>query len=229
MKTVYKIRTKNVGPRRHSAEAIAQSLTEAIAERQWQPGRKLVESRLGEQFGVSRTIIREALHLLAADRLVQMEPDRGAFVASPSPEETRQIFATRRLVETAMIGEFAQTATPQQIARLREHLAEEQAAVARTDVTVRTRLLADFHVEIASTLGNAVLADLIRELVYRTTLVTLLYQTSHAAADSSNDHLAILEACAHHDVAAAQRLMQEHLQAVEAHLLSPQSPPRELS
>ena len=79
---------------------------EAILEQRLAPGTKLSEEALGEIFGVSRTIIRRALSRLAHESVVLLRPNRGAVVASPTVEEARQVFFSRRLVEL-MGGEMA--------------------------------------------------------------------------------------------------------------------------
>ena len=76
-----------------STDRIVVALTQAIVEHRLQPGAKLVEQALASHFGVSRTLVRQALFLLSQKRLVTLEPARGAFVASPSVAETRQVFA----------------------------------------------------------------------------------------------------------------------------------------
>ncbi len=206
-------------PRRHSAETIARQIADDIVGHRLLPGARLIEARLGLQYGVSRTVIREALHLLASEKLVVMAPDRGASIARPSVAETRALFATRRLIEGAMIQDFANSATPEALHTLDMHLAAEQAAVQREDVPGRTRLLADFHVRIAQCMGNAVLAQVIAELVARSSLITLLYQTRHAARDSSDEHRGILDACRQADATLAQARMLAHLNHVEASLV----------
>jgi DNA-binding GntR family transcriptional regulator len=99
---------------------------------------------------------------------------------------------------------------------LRQHLAEERAAVARTDVPGRTRLLADFHVVLARMLGNEVLAELLADLLSRSSLISLMYQSSHSAEHSSEEHVAIVDALARRDGRAAARLMTAHLPASNA-------------
>ena len=101
----------------------------------------------------------------------------------------------------------------------------EREAVARTDVSGRTRLLADFHVVIATMLGNQVLADLLSDLVTRSSLIALMYQSAHSAEHSFDEHVAIVEALARRDAKAAVRLMEEHLHNVERNLrLDPRIP-----
>ena len=71
-----------------------------IVEHRLQPGAKLAEQKLADHFGVSRTLVRQALFQLAQNRLIKLEPARGAFVAAPSVEEAQQVFAVRRMLET---------------------------------------------------------------------------------------------------------------------------------
>ena len=82
--------------------SIVEALTRAIVEHRLQPGSKLAEQKLADHFGVSRTLVRQALFQLAQNRLIRLEPARGAFVASPSVDEARQVFAVRRMLETEM-------------------------------------------------------------------------------------------------------------------------------
>jgi DNA-binding GntR family transcriptional regulator len=68
------------------------AVTAAVIERRLMPGTRLAEQSMAEIFGVSRTIVRQALNQLSRDRLVTLEPARGASVATPSAEEARQVF-----------------------------------------------------------------------------------------------------------------------------------------
>ena len=197
---------------------IAARLTRAIVEHRLQPGTKLAEQKLADHFGVSRTLVRQALFQLAQNRLVTLEPARGAFVATPSVEEARQVFAVRRMLEVELTRAFVAAATPAHIDALRDHVAREQAAVQRQDVEGRTELLGDFHVLMAELLGNHVLADVLQDLLARCAIATLMYQSSHAAHDSSAEHAALVECFAAGNVTRAVKLMREHLDHVEAGL-----------
>ena len=88
----------------------------------------------------------------------------------------------------------------------------------RSDVPGRTRLLADFHVMLARMLRNDVLAELLRDLLSRSSLIALMYQSSHSAEQSQDEHVAIVEALAHRDARAAVKLVQAHLGNVERNL-----------
>ena len=101
---------------------------------------------------------------------------------------------------------------------LRRRLVAEREAVLRTDVPGRTRLLADFHVVLARQLGNEVLAQLLAELLSRSSLIALMYQSSHSAEHSQAEHVTIVDALEKRDVRAAVRLLESHLGNVERNL-----------
>jgi DNA-binding GntR family transcriptional regulator len=206
-------------------DGIVDAITTAIVERRLMPGTKLVEQQIADIFEVSRTVVRQALNQLSRDRLVTLEPSRGAFVATPSIDEARQVFQVRRLIEAGMVRQLAAQITDRQVDQLRAHLRDERQAVARSDVSGRTRLLADFHVVLARLLGNEVLAELIADLLSRSQLIALMYQSSHSAEHSQHEHVDIVDALARRDGRAAARLMEQHIEAVERNLrLDPRTP-----
>ena len=197
---------------------IVESLTRAIVEHRLLPGTKLAEQKLADHFGVSRTLVRQALFQLSQNRLIRLEPARGAFVAAPSVTEARQVFAVRRMLESEMTRAFIQEVTPAKIKALREHVAREKAAVDQGDAPGRTELLGDFHVRMAELMGNEVLAQMLGELISRCALITLMYQSASAAEHSHEEHGEIVKALAARDTELAVQLMHEHLSHVEASL-----------
>ncbi len=201
-----------------STAQIVEALTKAIVEHRLRPGTKLAEQKLADHFGVSRTLVRQALFQLSQNRLIRLEPARGAFVATPSADEARQVFAVRRMLEVEMTRAFVRQVSPAMLRSLREHVAQERAAVDQQDVPGRTELLGDFHVHMAELMGNQVLANLLRDLISRCALITLMYQSNEAAADSSDEHASIVKALAARDETLAVRLMEQHLLNVEAGL-----------
>jgi len=203
---------------------IVESLTRSIVEHSLQPGEKLVEQKLADQFGVSRTLIRQALFKLSQNRLVRMVPARGAFVSAPSVTEAQQVFAVRRILEAGMTRSFMRQATAKQIKALKAHIAEETAAIQRGDVATRTTLLGNFHVRMAELMGNEVLASLLNDLISRCALITLMYQSSTDAEHSHDEHAQIVAAIEAGDEAQAIALMDDHLQHVEE-ALTLQTPP----
>lgn len=194
---------------------IVESLTKAIVEHRLQPGAKLVEQKLADQYGVSRTLVRQALYRLSQNRLIKIEPARGAFVSAPSAAEARQVFEVRRMLEAGMVRAFVASAKAADIKALQTHIAQEKLAVQGGDVPGRTELLGDFHVRMAQLMHNDVLAQLLTDLISRSALITLMYQTSSAAAHSHEEHELIVKAIKARDANAAVELMDAHLRHVE--------------
>jgi DNA-binding GntR family transcriptional regulator len=212
-------------PAQTSTLRIVESITTAIVERRLMPGTKLAEQKIADIFKVSRTLVRQALNQLSRHKLVTLEPARGARVAEPSVEEARQVFEVRHMLESAVVRRLAVSITPEQVLALRAHLADEQASVRRIDVSGRTRLLADFHGVLAGMIGNDTLVELLGDLLSRCSLIALMYQSSHSAEHSFEEHVAIVDALERHDARAALRLMQDHLHHVEQNLqLDPRVP-----
>jgi DNA-binding GntR family transcriptional regulator len=201
-----------------TTQHIVQALTRAIVEHRLAPGVKLVEQKLADHFGVSRTLVRQALYQLENQRLIVLEPARGAFVASPSIEEAAQVFAVRRMLEAEMTRHFAEQATPAMVQALREHVAQEKLAIALDDAPGRIELLGDFHVRMAELMGNQVLAELLSDLISRCALITLMYQSSHAAQESNDEHEHIVQALAQGKAELAVKLMDLHLSQVFSNL-----------
>ena len=208
-------RTAPNGTAKASAEHIAFSLIQAIRQQRLAPGTRLGEEDLAAVFHVSRTTVRQALTQLASQGLVGVKPRKGWFVVEPTDKEVKDIFSTRRLVEGALIQEFARTADRAQIKTLREHLNCQHTAIADEDVALRTHLLADFHVRIAEMLGNEQLTRIVRDLTMRSNLISMLYQSRQEASESAAEHELILKAIEARNVSEAMRLMTEHINSVE--------------
>lgn len=207
-----------------STHQIVDAITTAIIERRLMPGTRLAEQSIAEIFGVSRTIVRQALNQLSRDRLVTLEPSRGASVATPSVEEARQVYETRSMLEGELARRLSLCITDLQVAELRQHLQLEHEAILRTDVPGRTRLLADFHVVLARLLGNEVLGELLGDLLSRSSLISLMYQSSMSAEQSQAEHVLIVDALERRDAEAAARLMADHIASVERNLRPAPSP-----
>jgi hypothetical protein len=121
------------------------------------------------------------------------------------------------VIETGLIRSAAPL-LPTALARLHHHLQEEQAALTASDIGQRSFLLGDFHVCLAECLGNQLLADILRDLTARTTLIAMLYQSRHDAHQSCEEHVYIVAALERGDHAEAERLTSLHIEQVQAAL-----------
>lgn len=205
-----------------SATAIHARLQNAILEHRLLPGTKLGEDRLADIFAVSRARIRQVLTQLAHAQLVEIFPQRGAFVACPSPEQARDIFEARQVVEPAVVQRLIATLTPAKLAQLRRHVAAETAARLAGDQRAIIRLSGEFHVLLAELAGNSALVRTMRDLSAVTCLIISLYNAPTMHSCRSDEHAELIAAIAQHDVAKAQQLVLEHLAHIEQSLvLSP--------
>lgn len=203
-----------------SAEDIARALTAAIAAKRLPPGTWLREEALGRVYGVSRTKVRAALLLLSKDKLIETIPDKGARVSKPSVAEAREVFAVRRLLESEVVRLFVQTAGHDDYVALEQHVRVERAMHAGgAEGSLQEKLLGDFHVVLAERCGNGVLAELVRELVGRSSLITMLYPSDNDPGCASDEHERFLEIARRGDAEAAVDDMLQHLRRVESSLL----------
>lgn len=200
-----------------AAANIEEAILSAILAGRIDPGTRLGEQKLADLFGVSRTRVREAMMRLETRGVVQVSARRGWYVVEPSAEEAREAFQTRRVIETGLL-QTVREVPPQVLASLKEHVAIEREAIQTGDVSSRACLLGDFHIHLADALGNRLLTEIIRDLTARTTLISMLYQPTEKAEESSHDHEGIVAAMEAGDLAEAARLMDEHIGKVEAGL-----------
>ncbi|WP_207001567.1 GntR family transcriptional regulator [Trinickia mobilis] len=202
-------------------EAIAERIRAAILEHRLAPGAKLTEAQLCEVFGAKRGAIRQALAQLATDHLVDLEPNRGAFVASPSLQEVHEVFEMRRIIELAVVERVCagRGHGARRLKAIGGMIGRERKAFENRDFPAWIRLSGEFHTELAGLTGNTVLCDCLEGLVARSTLISALYESLGRSPCSFEDHEAILAAIEEGDTKQAAALMSSHLQSVELKML----------
>lgn len=198
----------------------------SIMEHRLTPGTKLVEEKLASIFGVNRTRVREVLARLSYEGLITTIPNGGAFVASPTAEEARNIFAARRLLEPALLRHLCEHTREEHIAQLREHVAREAQARASNDRRAVIRLSGEFHIRIADMVDNPVMSKMMRELASLTCLIIVLYDSPAMPACTHDEHAQIIDAIAAGRAEEAVAIMIEHLHHIEQ-VLDMSSPPSE--
>lgn len=192
-------------------ERIALRLTQALHEHRVLPGMKLAEDEVGDTFGVGRTIVRQALRILAQDGLVTLERNRGAFVTRPSVREAREVFEARALLEPSTAHAAATRIGPEGVAALEAHIAAEHAALASGDTGQALRLSGQFHIEIARFANQATIEGFIKQLISRSSLIIALYWRRRSALCESHAHHALLDAFRAQNADQASELMKGHL------------------
>lgn len=201
-----------------SEDQIVERIFAAVMERRLQPGAKLPENALCDAFGVPRARIRRVLIKLAERGIVTLHTNRGAFVASPSPEEARDVFQARRTIEQSVIGNAALRINKDQVDALRAHVAREAAAGARVDRREAIRLSGQFHIRLAEVAGNPVITRFVEELVARSSLIIALFGSRQLFSCSEDEHRELLDAVGANDGARAAQLMDHHLGHLEREL-----------
>ena len=198
--------------------AIYDRIVQAVMEHRLPPGTKLVEDRLAELFDTSRAQVRDVLARLADEGVVTTIPNRGAFIAAPSPDETREVFEARRLIEPALVRRFIARRDAAALGQLHELVAEEQQARIRQDRPAMVRLSGEFHVRLAEHAGNRMLERSMRALASLTCLAIFLYDAPHATACREDEHELLLAAIERRRADRAAAMMAEHLDHIEASL-----------
>jgi DNA-binding GntR family transcriptional regulator len=190
---------------------VYEALLAAILDHRLTPGTRLPEDEIGTVFGASRTLVRAALQALAHERLVTIEPNRGAQVAQPTIDEARQVFEARSLIEPRTAALAAGRAAAHDVARLQAHLQEENRAIAASDQGRAIALSAAFHVMIAELADQPILASFVRELVSRSSLVVALYWRRSDATCERHAHHELVAAIEARSSERAADLMRSHL------------------
>ena len=197
-------------------EEVAEQLRQRIFRRELEPGSWIDELKIAEEFGISRTPLREALKVLAAEGLVTMKVRRGAYVTEMSEKDLRDVYHLLSLLESDAAGVVAERATDAQLKTLQDLHAELEAAVADREkfFAINER----FHMHLLEMADNRwrsqMVADL-RKVMKLNRHNSLLKQGR--IEDSLNEHRAILAAMVARDASATARAMQAHFaQGLEA-------------
>ncbi|MGD9479499.1 GntR family transcriptional regulator [Shinella sp. G-2] len=197
---------------------IVERIFDAVVEQRLPPGTKLSESALCEAFGVGRMRIRRSLLLLASREVVELHANRGAFVASPTAEQAREVFEARQALEPNIARLAVQRATDEDMAALVRHIEMEHSAHNERHRHEAIRLSGQFHTMLAQIAGNAILLRTMKELVTRTSLIIGLFGAPGLSNCRDDEHEAIVEAFRTRDAEKAARTMAAHLRHIEKHL-----------
>lgn len=221
----------NKKPVKPSEDEVLREIEQAVLDHRLPPGTKLKEVQLADLFGVKRGLIRKVLARLAHSRLVEQTPNRGASVARPSVEEGRDLFAARRVIESAILESLTAKIDARALAELRKLLGREQKAYQRGNSQQALKLSIDFHRRLAALNGNGVLEEFLEDIIRRTPLVIL----THLGDDEQNrcrnqEHEAIVEALEKGDTETAVKVMNQHLMHIESRIRhKPESPRTDLA
>ncbi|WCT26129.1 GntR family transcriptional regulator [Acidovorax temperans] len=190
-------------------EEVAEQLRQRIFRRELEPGSWIDELKIAEEFGISRTPLREALKVLAAEGLVTMKVRRGAYVTEMSEKDLRDVYHLLSLLESDAAGVVAERATPEQQQTLRDLHAELESAAGNREAffSVNER----FHMALLDMADNRWRSQMVADLrkVMKLNRHNSLFKQGRIE-DSLSEHRAILDAMLAHDAEGTRRAMQAH-------------------
>lgn len=193
-------------------DQVTQRLRTLLVEGRIAPGAKLNERELCEQLNVSRTPLREAIRMLAAEGLVELLPNRGAAVLQLSERDVADTFEVIAGLE-GQSGELAATRiTETQLAEIRALHYEMLAAHLRRDLSTYYRLNAQIHTAINAAAGNAVLTRTYGQVNAR--LQALRFRSNFDErkwARAVDEHERMVALLAARDGAGLRALMVQHV------------------
>jgi DNA-binding GntR family transcriptional regulator len=202
---------------------IYNALVKSIVEHQLLPGSKLPEEALAEVFSVSRTGIRRVLQRLAAVQLVTILPKRGAHVTTPDAEESRDVFATRKILECANLPLVIARCQSTHLVAMKKLVQEEKRAHEARDGAAAIRLSAAFHVQLQAISGNRVLTESVSQLTLRSSLAIAAWGAPWQQGCRCHDHDDLLDLLKKRDIAALTESMAHHFDSIVASLRFEQS------
>lgn len=194
-------------------EEVAELLRQRIFSRELEPGSWIDELKLADEYGISRTPLREALKVLAAEGLVTMKVRRGAYVTEVSEKDLADVYHLLSLLESDAAGVVARHASDVQLAELDALHAELEAAAAPGHVDRENFFAINerFHMRLLAIANNRwrdqMVADL-RKVMKLNRHNSLL--KSGRIGESLKEHRAIMAAIKSRDAANAMARMQQH-------------------
>lgn len=199
-------------PRASLHEQVAQHLRQMLVEGRIAPGAKLNERELSELLNVSRTPLREAIKMLAAEGLVELVPNRGAIALALTEADVLNTFEVMAGLE-GMAGELAaQRITREELAEIQAMQFEMMAAYTRRDLSAYYGLNARIHSAISAAAKNPVLATVYNQVNAR--LQALRFRSNQDGEKwkrAMKEHEKMIEALSARDGAAMREVLQQHL------------------
>ena len=197
---------------------IYNALVKSIVEHQLLPGSKLPEEALADVFSVSRTGIRRVLQRLAAVQLVTLLPKRGAHVTTPDAEESRDVFATRKILECANLPLVIARCQSTHLVAMKKLVQEEKRAHEERNGAAAIRLSAAFHVQLQAISGNKVLTESVSQLTLRSSLAIAAWGAPWQQGCRCHDHDDLLDLLKKRDVTALTASMAQHFDSIVSSL-----------
>lgn len=187
-------------------------IREDILNGRYKPGDSLVETKLAEEIGVSRTPIREAIRQLELEGLVTFYPNKGVFVTGITEQDVHDIYTIRSMIEGLAARWAARRADENELGQLEETVELMEYYTRKNDLEQVSRLDTRFHDLIYSSCKSKFIKHTLSSLlkyVWRARLGSL--KVPKRAQISLREHREILEAIIQKDAERAEKLMLDHI------------------
>jgi DNA-binding GntR family transcriptional regulator len=196
-------------PRRALYEEVAERLRAQIFNRELEPGSWIDEQQLATAYGISRTPLREALKVRAAEGLVNIKPRRGAYVAEMSQDDVAQVYRLLALLEADAAAEAAERASVEQLAQLQALHDKLEKQVRQRDAFFATN--EQFHFALLDAAGNRWRTQIVADLrkVMKLNRHHSLFRQGRLG-ESLVEHRALMQALAGRNARQSQELMLTH-------------------
>jgi DNA-binding GntR family transcriptional regulator len=206
--------------RRSLKEEVLSRVKEFIMKGRYVPGQRIVIDTLAKELGVSVTPVREALHHLAAEGLVSVEPRKGFTVKKWEPKEIEDLLYLRMYLEKLATRLFIERASERDIEELSMIVKQMDSAVQSSDLEALTMFNSQFHNKIVQGSGNEELHKIMESLsakLHRVRILSLSYPGR--MEQSCIEHKVIFDAIKERNVISAEKAVEEHIKNVMTTLL----------
>ncbi len=205
---------------RTMGDIVADKLRYEILAGVYRPGQEIFQDEIAQSLRVSRMPVREAVRRLEALGLVTVIPHRGTRIASLSPEDVKDIYSLRRMLEGEAVRLAAVQIRPEDLATLREMSIEMKRLAQAGETVKRTLLNKEFHSLLYAASGRRHLCNLISSLWETTAPYRSIWSSMSGHLEQSlEEHEQILAACEKQDSDLAEQIVRRHLAQTEASLL----------
>jgi DNA-binding GntR family transcriptional regulator len=197
---------------RNLRERVLDELRERILDGTYLPGERLTEERLADDFGVSRSPVREALRVVAVEGLVRLSPRRGAEVSTPDAQSASDLLQVRARLEPLAARLAAERATPADVAILRDLLERSRRATEAKDLDAVATLNTLLHMEVVRIADSHWLSAFSRRMYLH---VQWIFRVSvdRRAPHSWSEHIMLVDAIESGDPDRAEAAAAHHVEA----------------
>ncbi len=203
---------KSIGERKSLGQHVLETLRQAIIGGQMASGNRMVENRIAESLGISRTPVREALHKLEREGLIKKQPKGGFIVLGLDRNDIEETFGIRSILESYAARLAAENHRPEELASLENKIEEYQRSLDGSESDALLRINTEFHDMLYALSHSPRLIRMINDLrdqIYRFRAIILKKETMAKA--SNEDHRQMINLMRLRDGDSVEKLVRAHI------------------